>query len=125
MESRMKSLKLFVFDQEADDLRAQVTGSKAPQERPILFEERFWQWRDSLLFIAYRILGDTRSAAEAVENCFLTASRNPSKFASDGAFGSWILRILIDEVVLIRLHQKSRAAIACEQIFSGVSPKAF
>ncbi len=85
------------------------------------FEERFWLWRGSLFFIAYRVLGDARVATEAVENCFLTASRNAPRFASDGAFGSWILRILIDEAVLIHCGQKSRASEACDQAASGVS----
>ena len=87
----------------------------------MLFEERFWLWRDSLFFIAFRVLGDARTATEAVENCFLTASRNAPTFASDGAFGSWILRILIDEAVLVHCDQKNRAIEACDQAASGLT----
>ena len=121
MDSRMKTLKLFAPDLEADNPGARATGSKTSQETPMLFEERFWLWRDSLFFVAYRVLGDARGATEAVENCFLTASRNAPRFASDGAFGSWILRILIDEAVLLHCDQKNRAIDACDQAASGLT----
>jgi DNA-directed RNA polymerase specialized sigma24 family protein len=125
MDSRMKSLNLFASDLETGHLTAQAAGSKTSQDTPMSFEERFWQWRDSLFFIAHRVLGDEKLGAEAVENCFLTASRNAPKFATDGAFGSWILRILIDEAVLLHCDQKSRAAHACEQAVSGLTMTIF
>ena len=121
----MKSLKLFAFDLEAGIQGARATVSETSQENSMLFEDRFWLWRDSLFFIAYRVLGDGRAATEAVENCFLAASRNAPKFASDGAFGSWILRILIDEAVLLHCDQKNRAVDACDQAASGLTLSLF
>jgi hypothetical protein len=55
MDSRMKSSKLFESDLETNNLRAYAT------ETFMFFEERFWQWRESLFFIAYRVLGDEKS----------------------------------------------------------------
>jgi DNA-directed RNA polymerase specialized sigma24 family protein len=55
------------------------------QEHPLIFEERFWRCRDSLLRVARFALGNTKAASQVVEDCFLTASRNPPKFASEVA----------------------------------------
>jgi len=117
----MRSLKLFASDLEEDNSGVRATGPETSKETLMSFEERFWLWRDSLFFIAYRVLGDAKLATEAVENCFLTASRNAPTFASDGAFGSWILRILIDEAVLTHCDQKNRAIEACDQAASGLT----
>jgi hypothetical protein len=53
--------------------------------------------RGALHFIACRVLGGTEGAELAVLNCWLRASRNPPTFDREGAFRSWLLRILIDE----------------------------
>jgi DNA-directed RNA polymerase specialized sigma24 family protein len=68
------------------------------------FDERFPRCRRALHFLARRILPDFEMAACAVENCRLRASRNPPSFESEGAFRSWIMRLLISEAVCI-LHQ--------------------
>jgi DNA-directed RNA polymerase specialized sigma24 family protein len=65
--------------------------------------QRFSRWRKTLHLIACRILADSEMAACAVENCHLKASRNPPLFETDGAFGSWVLRLLIGEALSI-LH---------------------
>ena len=89
-------------------LSEQILSSKSLQEHPKVFEERFWQCHDSLFFIACRVLGSARGADEVVQDCFLKASRNPPRFESDGDFGSWVLRILIDEALLTRHQENSR-----------------
>jgi DNA-directed RNA polymerase specialized sigma24 family protein len=71
-------------------------------------DERFLRCHKALHFIARRILADSEMAACAVENCWLKASRNPPGFESEGAFGSWVLRLLINEALSI-LHHRSRS----------------
>jgi DNA-directed RNA polymerase specialized sigma24 family protein len=71
-------------------------------EHPIVFVERFWQWRDSLFVVACRVLGDAKAATDTVEACFRNACQRPPKFQSDGAFGSWLLRVLLDEAFQAR-----------------------
>lgn len=71
-----------------------------------LFGEWFSRCQGSLHFTAGRILSGPEGAALAVQNCWLTASRNPPTFDREGAFRSWLLRILIDEASAIL--QKSR-----------------
>jgi DNA-directed RNA polymerase specialized sigma24 family protein len=66
-----------------------------------IFELQFSHSRRLLLFVARRILNCAQEAEEAVKNCRLTASCNPPAFSSEGAFKSWLVRILIDEATLM------------------------
>jgi DNA-directed RNA polymerase specialized sigma24 family protein len=75
--------------------------SFANQETSEVFEEWFSRSHGSLHLIACRVLGGTEGADLAVRNCWLTASRNPPTFDRQGAFRSWLLRVLIDEASAI------------------------
>ena len=75
---------------------------------PKIFEERLARCRYLLHFLAVRILGSEDEAEDAVRNCRAAASRNPPSFESEGAFRSWLARILIDEAcALLRRKQFS------------------
>jgi DNA-directed RNA polymerase specialized sigma24 family protein len=74
----------------------------------VAFMERLWRCNSLLHFLAYRILGTHEEAGNAVENCRIVASRNPPDFEYEGAFRSWVARILIDEAVAI-LRQRNAA----------------
>jgi DNA-directed RNA polymerase specialized sigma24 family protein len=75
------------------------------------FSQQFSRCRELLYFIALRILNCAEEAEVAVRNCRLTASRNLQRFQSEGAFKSWLVRILIDEATLLRSREsKSTAA---------------
>ena len=71
------------------------------QEERQIFDEQFARSNKALHLIAMQILDDSRLAAAAVENCRLRALRNPAFLGSMGAFGSWILRLLILEALMI------------------------
>jgi DNA-directed RNA polymerase specialized sigma24 family protein len=75
------------------------------QEHAAVFEARFSRCHGLLYFLACRVLGSHEFAEDAVQNCRLTASRNPRSFEYEGAFRSWLVRILIDEALLI-LHRE-------------------
>ena len=66
------------------------------------FDRRFSRYRGLLDFIARRILDDERAAEEAVQGCWLAASRNPPLSVREGVFRSWLVRILIDEALIRR-----------------------
>lgn len=72
-----------------------------PDKDLAVFRARFWRCRQLLHFIACRVLGGYERADEAVENCWLTASQNPPCFEYEGAFRSWLARVLIDEALAI------------------------
>ena len=80
-----------------------------------IFEDRFARCHRLLCFVAVRILGSQDEGEDAVRNCRAAASRNPPRFASEGAFRSWIMRILIEEAVAL-LHRK-------RSFFSGAAKR--
>lgn len=95
-----------------------------------VFRARFWRSHRLLHFIACRVLGDPERAADAIENCWVKASRNPPRFEYDGAFRSWLVRVLIDEALAI-LQEKRRTQKAGGssdsipgQVFRGTTSKA-
>jgi len=65
------------------------------------FASRFSRYRPLLYSLACRVLGGIRGAENALENCRRTASRNPPNFNYEGAFRSWLARVLIDEALAI------------------------
>ena len=75
---------------------------------PKMFEDRFARCRRLLHFLAARILGSEDEAEDAVRNCRAAALRNRPSIESEGAFRSWLARILIDEAcALLRRKQFS------------------
>src|SRR5262249_43575827 len=83
-----------------------VNVAEAPKcrqnpEHALGFASRFSRYRPLLYSLACRVLGGTRSAENALENCRRTASRNPPKFDYEGAFRSWLARVLIHEALAI------------------------
>jgi DNA-directed RNA polymerase specialized sigma24 family protein len=61
-----------------------------------------------LHFVAGRVLGGPERTEDVVENCWLKASRNPPRFEYEGAFRSWLVRVLIDEALaILRQNQPS------------------
>ena len=77
------------------------------------------RYRGLLYFVASRVLEDRQRAEEAVENCLLAATRNPSTFDSEGAFRSWLLRILIDEALQILHRERSTSTSLLEPVSAG------
>ena len=71
-------------------------------ERTTSFEECFSRHRELLYFLACRVLGSTEVAEVAVENCFRRTSRNPPRLPCESEFGSWLLRTLIEEALMVR-----------------------
>jgi len=66
-----------------------------------VFDARFSRCHEMLYFLAFRVLGSPEQADDVVEKCRITASQNPPTFEYEGAFRSWLLRILIDEALVI------------------------
>ena len=97
------------------DERAIFNGQ---QENPGDFEARFSRCRGLLRFVACRVLRSCEGADEAVERCFLKASGDPQEFEYEGAFRSWLVRILIDEALLILVERKRDLTTSSEQLLS-------
>lgn len=83
------------------------------------FEGRFSRCRNSLYFLAWGTLGNVEEAEEALENCYRKARRDARRFNSDGDFSSWMIRVLINEVVLVANRRLSEATEMSEAAFPG------
>ena len=81
-------------DSTATDTR--LLGGFAP------FDNQLSRYSSLLRFIARRVLGGSDGVEEALENCRLAAFQNVRQFESEGAFRSWLFRILIDEASAVR-----------------------
>jgi DNA-directed RNA polymerase specialized sigma24 family protein len=86
-------------------MESEPKGSKA-------FAERFLVTYRLLYFIACRVLGGEEKAPIAIRNCWRTALCNPPHFEYEGAFRSWLVRILIDEALAILRESKGNAVAA-------------
>jgi hypothetical protein len=86
------------------------------EEQSETFATRFTRCEGMLYFVACQILGAgecsdaaiTCSVETAVNNCWHTASCNPEFSDDEGAFRSWLVRILFEQAVM--LLAKSKAA---------------
>jgi DNA-directed RNA polymerase specialized sigma24 family protein len=72
-------------------------------ENPV--DTRLSRYRGVLLFVAHRILNNRAEAEDAVRNCLLSVSYTVPRLESEGAFRSWLVRVLMDEALMI-LHKK-------------------
>ena len=82
--------------------------SNRRDENRVVFNARFSRCYRLLHFIACRVLGGPERADDAVDNCWLTASRSPTQFKYESEFRSWLLRVLIDEALdILRDNQGS------------------
>lgn len=78
------------------------------------------RYRRLLYSTACLVLNGCEGAKEALQNCLLRASYNPSRFANEGAFRSWLIRILIDEALLVL--QKRRNDMVIRYRASDIAP---
>ena len=89
-------------------------------EYPEIFHARFWRCYRLLQFLACRVLGGTERVYDAVENCWLAASRNPPRFEYESAFRSWVARVLIDEALALRRQEEGNAQDNASRYSFGV-----
>jgi hypothetical protein len=64
------------------------------------------RYRHVLSLIAHRVLGNHEESERAVRNCIRVAAVRAPRFDHEGAFRSWLARILIDEAVTILYKQR-------------------
>ena len=98
---------------------------KSEQEQPAIFVERFFRAYRLLDFIAFRVLFDKKRAQIAIHNCSQAASRNPRRFEFEGAFRSWLVRVLIvligEALAILRERQGESDAAAADVNVASVS----
>jgi hypothetical protein len=98
-----------------------LPSQKRPDDDPALFDTRFSRSYRLLHFIAGRILDDPEQAEKAVENCWHSASPRAPHFESEGAFRSWLARVLIDEALL--LLREKQSVLQTNSSFEAAGPR--
>jgi len=78
-----------------------TSGGRFLQERWTEFNARFSRCYGLLQFVARRILGSSAGAEGVIENCRVKASQSCPEFDQEGAFRSWLVRVLIDEALAV------------------------
>jgi DNA-directed RNA polymerase specialized sigma24 family protein len=88
------------------------------RQQKSIFDARFWRRYRTLHLIACRVLGGPERAEEAIGSCWRRASRHPRWFERESEFYSWLLRVLIDEaLVLLRESMPTPATkVLCEPV---------
>jgi len=71
------------------------------EEDSAAFDVRFRRCYSMLHLVACRVLSTPEWVEQAVGNCWYTASRYCPRFETEGAFRSWLLRVLIDEALAL------------------------
>ena len=70
-------------------------------QQDLIFKARFRRSYRTLHFIACRVLGGPERTEEAIGNCWRIASRHAQRFEHEGEFRGWLLRVLIDEALVL------------------------
>lgn len=70
------------------------------------FEILFSRYRPILYRLAQRILRNHEESEDAVQNCSLVAFCKMDSFKHEGAFRSWLARILVNEAITILRKRK-------------------
>jgi DNA-directed RNA polymerase specialized sigma24 family protein len=76
------------------------------------------RYRPMLSVVAYRVLGNHEEAEDAVQSCLRVASDSTLRFEHEGAFRSWLVRVLIDEALTILNKQRNPHQYAAPKITS-------
>lgn len=82
-----------------------ISGALRGDEEAL--NDLFSRYYRFLHFLACRVLGGREDAQDVVQNCLLRAVRNLQQFNNDGAFRSWLARILVNEAIdLLRKRRR-------------------
>jgi RNA polymerase sigma factor (sigma-70 family) len=73
------------------------------------------RYQDSVYNLAYRIMGDPASAADAVQETFITAYRRIDSFRG-GSFRAWLLRIATNQCYDELRRSRRRPAVSIEAL---------
>ncbi|MFN8449336.1 MAG: sigma-70 family RNA polymerase sigma factor [Anaerolineae bacterium] len=73
------------------------------------------RYQDSAYTLAYRIMGDSHSAADAAQEAFITAYRRLNTYRG-GSFRSWLLRITTNQCYDELRRRQRRPAVSVEDM---------
>jgi RNA polymerase sigma-70 factor (ECF subfamily) len=102
-----------------DDSKLILGGLQGDREA---FEILFSRYRPILYRLAQRILRIHEESEDAVQNCSLAAFRKLKSFKYEGAFRSWLARILVNEAITILRKRKRTCSSECSVLQEPAEP---
>jgi DNA-directed RNA polymerase specialized sigma24 family protein len=81
----------------------------------------FSRYRGVLSLVACSVLDNHEEVEDAVQNCVLAASCSVPQFENEGAFRSWLVRVLIDEALAIRYKDWIESTTSSEPILDSLN----
>jgi len=81
------------------DAQESVFVSRLQANEDAAYDELVRVYHASIFHVAYRMLGDSSDAADAVQEIFLKVFRNIQRFRGDSSLKTWIYRIAFSEIL--------------------------
>jgi RNA polymerase sigma-70 factor, ECF subfamily len=81
------------------DAQESVFVSRLQANEDAAYDELVRVYHASIFHVAYRMLGDSSDAADAVQEIFLKVFRNVQRFRGDSSLKTWIYRIAFSEIL--------------------------
>lgn len=81
------------------DAQEALFVSRLQANEDAAYDELVRVYHASIFHVAYRMLGDSNEAADAVQEIFLKVFRNIQRFRGDSTLKTWIYRIAFSEIL--------------------------
>lgn len=81
------------------DAQEAVFVTRLQANEDAAYDELVRVYHSSIFHVAYRMLGDSSDAADAVQEIFLKVFRNVQRFRGDSSLKTWIYRIAFSEIL--------------------------
>jgi len=81
------------------DAQESVFVSRLQANEDAAYDELVRTYHAQMFHVAYRMLGDSNDAADAVQEIFLKVFRNVQRFRGDSSLKTWIYRIAFSEIL--------------------------
>jgi RNA polymerase sigma-70 factor (ECF subfamily) len=79
------------------------------------FEEIYNKYKKAMFNIGYRLLNNLDDSNDVLQESFIKAFQNISKFENEAAFGSWLKRVVINHSIDL-LKKNKNNSISIDQI---------
>src|SRR5262245_58465994 len=81
------------------DAQEALFVSRLKANEDAAYDELVRVYHASIFHVAFRMLGDSSEAADAVQEIFLKVFRNVQRFRGDSSLKTWIYRIAFSEIL--------------------------
>jgi RNA polymerase sigma factor (sigma-70 family) len=100
---------------------------RAQRGDPAAFTELFRRHRGDVSRLVFRMLGPTADAEDVVQEVFLQVHRSLGEFRGQAKFTTWLHRVTVNVVLMVRRAARSRPVFAGEPVAdtepdSGILP---